>query len=121
MLDDIGSLGDTDQALGMDDATWSTGGEYYGDEALAGEGGAFAEAAPELAASGTAEALESPLPQADMASLPAELTFGAQLTPLDEPTSDSYAEKVAWSTEKQAYVGLQTGREIDEWTNTEKK
>jgi hypothetical protein len=123
MWDDMEALGDTDQALGMDDSTWSTGiGENYADDLGVVEVALAHEAAPESVAGVPApDGVDVPVAAVDVSSLPSELTFGAQLTPEDEPTKDSYAEKYAWSTTENAYIGMQTGREIDENTGAEKK
>jgi hypothetical protein len=55
--------------------------------------------------------------------LPAELSvdeprFGAALSTAGT-TADSYGEDYYWSTTENSYIGAQTKRPIDEWTETE--
>jgi hypothetical protein len=122
MYDDPMDLGlDTDQALGLDDATWSTGvGDLSGaddlgvDEAmLTSEVGDPPEITPPVVSDGVDAA---PTPAAP--PMPGEITFGAQIGPYGQ-TNDSYQSDYYWSTEDSTYRDTH-GREIDEWTGNAK-
>lgn len=63
---------------------------------------------------------DAPAEDVDVTQLPSEVRFGAQLGPYGE-TADSYAEKYNYSTTTDTYIGEKSGREIDPYTDTEKK
>jgi hypothetical protein len=113
---------DTDQALGMGEATWSTGvGDLIQADDLSLAEAASADGAPgspELVAPDVAEGASATGADVPGPPLPAELTFGALIG--DYGTSaDSQAEKIVWST-TDGYVGAETHRPMDEWTKTAK-